>query len=385
MATEYVFSDLFELQMGKTPSRSESSYWQDGNNPWISIADFPANSKYITSTKESISDYAVNKSGIKLIPKNTVIMSFKLSIGKVAITPEAMYSNEAIMAFIDKKKKEILPDYLFYLLKQKKWNEATNKAVMGRTLNKATLSTIRLKLHSSEQQRKIVQIFDNIYSLLGSYRKQLRKLDDLAKARFVEMFGDECETVLLSEVAEVTGGLTKNSKRNQFPIKLPYLRVANVFYNSIDTSEMLEIGLTTGERDKTLLQYGDLLFVEGNGSPEQIGRVAVWRDNVVPCVHQNHLIKARFVGDKVLPEFAMYYFMTPKGREQIKRKAVSTSGLYTLSVSKVAGFTLPQPLFNQQKAFAAFAAQIDKSKEAVQQALDKTQQLFDSLMQQYFA
>lgn len=278
----------------------------------------------------------------------------------------------------------VLPDYLCYVVQymhlEKYFSGATIPHIYFRDYKNEEFNLV-----SIEEQKAIVEILNKLQGIIEKRHQQLRKLDDLAKARFVEMFGDECETVLLSEVAEVTGGLTKNSKRNQFPIKLPYLRVANVFYNSIDTSEMLEIGLTTGERDKTLLQYGDLLFVEGNGSPEQIGRVAVWRDNVVPCVHQNHLIKARFVGDKVLPEFAMYYFMTPKGREQIKRKAVSTSGLYTLSVSKVAGFTLPQPLFNQQKAFAAFAAQIDKSKEAVQQALDKTQQLFDSLMQQYFA
>lgn len=383
--TEYLFSNLFELQMGKTPSRSKLEYWDNGINPWISIADMSASGKYIEQTKEFITSLGIKESGIKIIPANTVIMSFKLSIGKVAITPKPMYSNEAIMAFINKGKEKIKTDYLYYLLNQKKWDTTANKAVMGQTLNKANLSAMKLRLHTITKQEEIVAVLDKVSVLIDSYKQQLQKLDDLAKARFVEMFGDECETVLLSEVAEVTGGLTKNSKRNQFPIKLPYLRVANVFYNSIDTSEMLEIGLTTGERDKTLLQYGDLLFVEGNGSPEQIGRVAVWRDNVVPCVHQNHLIKARFVGDKVLPEFAMYYFMTPKGREQIKKKAVSTSGLYTLSVSKVAGFTLPQPLFNQQKAFAAFAAQIDKSKEAVQQALDKTQQLFDSLMQQYFA
>ena len=90
--------------------------------------------------------------------------------------------------------------------------------------------------------------------------------------------------------------------------------------------------MTEEEKRKTLLQNGDLLFVEGNGSPEQIGRVAVWRNEIVPCVHQNHLIKARFNMAKMLPMYAMNYFMTQKGREQIREKAVSTSGLYKLSV-----------------------------------------------------
>ena len=80
----------------------------------------------------------------------------------------------------------------------------------------------------------------------------------------------------------------------------------------------------------------------------------------------------------------MYYFMSQQGREQIKSKAVSTSGLYTLSVSKVATLLLPTPPMELQEQFAAFVEQVDKSKVVVQKALDEAQTLFDSLMQEYF-
>ena len=78
--------------------------------------------KYISDTKEFLSDAAVKESGIKIIPANTVIMSFKLSIGKTAITAEDMYSNEAIMAFHDKHAVDILPEYIFYLFKYRNWD-----------------------------------------------------------------------------------------------------------------------------------------------------------------------------------------------------------------------------------------------------------------------
>ena len=136
---EYKLSDLFDLQMGKTPDRHIPEYWADGTEQWISIADLSKCDKYIEETAEAISEQAVNDSGIKIIPASTVIMSFKLSIGKVAITPKPMYSNEAIMAFIDKGVIPIEPTYLYFLLKAKDWDEGTNKAVMGKTLNKATL------------------------------------------------------------------------------------------------------------------------------------------------------------------------------------------------------------------------------------------------------
>lgn len=93
-------SQAFDLQMGKTPSRNNTSYW-NGNKKWISIADIGNAGKYISETKECISDVAISESGIKIVPKGTVVMSFKLSIGKTAITAEDMYTNEAIMAFID--------------------------------------------------------------------------------------------------------------------------------------------------------------------------------------------------------------------------------------------------------------------------------------------
>ena len=235
-----------------------------------------------------------------------------------------------------------------------------------------------------ESQTRLAGKLDSIQLIIDLRKQQLRELDDLIKARFVEMFGEYQDTVQLSDVAEVTGGLTKNGNRDRLPFKMPYLRVANVSFASIDTTEMFSIGLTEEERLKTTLQYGDLLFVEGNGSPDQIGRVAIWRDEVVPCVHQNHIIKARLNESKMLPAFAMHYFMSQKGRDQIKKKAVSTSGLYTLSVSKISGFVMPCPPISKQSEFAVLVGQVDKSKLSIQASLDQLETLKQSLMQKYF-
>ena len=99
---EYRLEEIFDLRMGKTPSRNNPVYWEPNDNKWISIADLSKCGKYITDTKEYLSDIGVEESGISLIPINTVVMSFKLSIGKTAITSETMYSNEAIMSFRDR-------------------------------------------------------------------------------------------------------------------------------------------------------------------------------------------------------------------------------------------------------------------------------------------
>lgn len=381
---EYRLDELFDLQMGKTPARKNPEYWNSNDYKWISIADLSKCEKYITETKEHISSIAVQESGISEIPANTVIMSFKLSIGKTAITKEPIYSNEAIMSFRDKGVTPLLPDYIYYMFSGRDWSKGSNKAVMGTTLNKATLSQIRIYVHAYEDQKRIVELLDKVSSIISKRKQELVELDDLIKARFVEMFGDNQEVHKLSDIAAITGGLTKNSRRDKLELRKPYLRVANVFFASIDTTEILDIGLTKEEYEKTLLRNGDLLFVEGNGSPDQIGRVAIWNGEIEDCVHQNHLIKARFDLKRMNPVFAMYYFISERGRNQIKKRAVSTSGLYTLSVSKIADFEIPNPPMELQQQFAAFVAAIDKSKATVQKALDETQLLFDSLMQQYF-
>ncbi|MDY6360356.1 MAG: restriction endonuclease subunit S [Lachnospiraceae bacterium] len=170
---KYKLEDIFDLQMGKTPSRNNPEYWNSYDNKWISIGDLTKAGKYITDTKEYLSDTAVEESGIKLIPANTVVMSFKLSIGKTAITSEEMYSNEAIMAFHDKHVVELMPEYIYYMFKYKNWDEGTNKAVMGKTLNKTTLSKVEIEVCSLEKQKEIVELLDKVSAILDGRNDEL--------------------------------------------------------------------------------------------------------------------------------------------------------------------------------------------------------------------
>src|ERR1039458_10237135 len=94
------------------------------------------------------------------------------------------------------------------------------------------------------------------------------------------------------------------------------------------------------ELEKLRLQTGDLLIVEGNGSPSEIGRMAIWRGEIENCVHQNHIIRARLLGG-IVPNFCASYWNSPTGSSEVLSLAGSTSGLYTLSVSKVGRLPIP--------------------------------------------
>lgn len=146
----------------------------------------------------------------------------------------------------------------------------------------------------------------------------------------------------VAQLSFVSGGLTKNASRNDSPTQLPYLRVGNVGEDRIDLSDLRTIGVTKGELPRIALLPGDLLFVEGNGSADQIGRVALWRGQVRPCVHQNHLIKARPVR-RFLGRWMRDWFMSPLGKQFVQAAASSTSGLHTLSISKIEGLPVPIP------------------------------------------
>jgi type I restriction enzyme, S subunit len=152
----------------------------------------------------------------------------------------------------------------------------------------------------------------------------------------------------VGSISKISGGLTKNSKREEFPLEYPYLRVANVYANKLDLQEIKTIRINQQELARVLLEKGDILVVEGNGSIDQVGRVAMWDGSISPCLHQNHLIKIRFNLPE-MAEFALLWLLSEQGRRYIMSVASSSSGLHTLSLSKVSALPIPVAPENEQK------------------------------------
>ncbi|GAA3073434.1 restriction endonuclease subunit S [Streptomyces glomeratus] len=151
----------------------------------------------------------------------------------------------------------------------------------------------------------------------------------------------------IGDVAEVSGGIQKQQKRRPVKNKFPFLRVANVGRGSLNLAEVHEIELFDGEIDRYRLEPGDLLVVEGNGSPDQIGRAARWRDAIKDAVHQNHLIRVR-PGPAISASYLEAVWNAPAVSAQLWEVAQSTSGLYTLSTAKVKRVRIPLPPLAEQ-------------------------------------
>ncbi len=172
-------------------------------------------------------------------------------------------------------------------------------------------------------------------------------------------------SLTIGDVAEVTGGLTKNAKRDALGSRRPYLTVANVYANRLELENVGTIGIQASEVARVELQPGDLLVVEGNGSLSQLGRVAVWTGAIPGCVHQNHLIKVR-PRASVTSKWLLYWLLSPEGRSAIEAVGSSTSGLNTLSISKVEGLPVRvRPLAEQHRIVAAIETHFSRLDAAV--------------------
>lgn len=192
----------------------------------------------------------------------------------------------------------------------------------------------------------------------------------------------------VAQVAEVQGGVQKQPKRAPAANAYPFLRVANVLRGALDLEEVHQIEVFPGELEKLRLLSGDLLIVEGNGSPSQIGRMAIWKGEVENCVHQNHIIRAR-VPDRIVPQYVEAYWNSPVGSSRVLGVASSTSGLYTLSVSKVNTLPVPLPPLAEQHRIVA---EVERRMSVIQQAdatveasLTRAERLRQSILKQAFS
>ena len=379
--------DAFDLQMGKTPARNTPSYW-DGDHKWISIADIGSAGKYIATTKERITDKAITESGIRAVPAHTVIMSFKLSIGKTAITSEEMYTNEAIMAFVSKGTYDIDADYLYHLCCGTEWTEGTNKAVMGLTLNKATLSEKRISLPEITEQRNIAAKFDALDNVIEKTQSELSSLDQLVKSRFVEMFGLPGTDVhgwgisSLGEICEI------NPKKSQDARLTNGLLVSFVPMPSVSESGDIDATqVKPYDEVKTGFTYfaeNDVLFAKITPCMENgKGAVATGLYNGIGFGSTEfHVLRP--AKETATPRWIYTLTVFPQFRIDAASNMTGSAGQRRVPASFLENYRVSVPPLELQNRFAAFVTEVDKSKLAVKQSLEKLETLKKSLMQQYF-
>ena len=377
--------DIFEIGSGGTPSKSHPEYY-GGDIPWVKTGDLK--NEYLYEVEDFITEEGLKNSAAKVYEADTVLIAmYGATIGATSILKINACTNQACAAF--KKNEQVIPEYLYYFLRSKK-KKFVKDGVGGAQPNISAgyLKKVEMELPSIEDQRVIVDILETISDIVIKRKQEIQSLDNLIKARFVEMFGDpdinpkgwtECA---LSEKLNVVGGYAFKSNMFDEDGGIPVLRIGN-----INAGYFKPVNLVYWQEDEDLERYamypGDLVMsLTGTVGKDDYGNVCILGDD-----YEMYYLNQRNAKLEIKEGIDKFYLSQLLKFEQIKKKLTGISrGVRQANISNkdILNLVVPVPPMELQNQFADFANQIDKSKVAVQKALKETQVLFDSLMQQYF-
>lgn len=347
---------------------------------------------YIEDTTPAF--YPLDSGGLDkyMLENGDLLMSLTGNVGRVAMLeadmlPAALNQRVACLRL---KSSKISKKYLFHILNSDYFEQQciqSSKGVAQKNMSTEWLKDYEIPLYSPEQQNKIASVLDRVHLIINTQKKQLQKLDELVKARFVEMFGDPVTnlkgwtTKSLLDMGYCKNGM--NFHNGDSGLEIHCLGVGDFKDLSvIDGTEHLPvISLNEAPSEESMLRDGDIVFVRSNGNKALVGRcLAVYPRNT-PTTYSGFCIRYRLTSSEVDVTYLLQVLKTDSMRRKMAGRGAN---IQNLNQQVLAALDIPLPPIEQQQQFAAFVEQIDKSKVAVQKSLDEAQLLFDSLMQQYF-
>lgn len=376
-------SSFFDLQMGRTPSRKSLELWENGDTPWVSIADM-SGTRFISSTKEKLSAATIKQCNIPIIPVGTVIMSFKLTIGKTCITNVPLTTNEAIMAFYPKKDVQIDNSFLCYALSALKWKG--NRAVKGVTINKKTISQKVISLPDFTEQQAIASELDAVQEMIDGYKAQITDLDVLAQSIFLDMFGDPVsnpkgwEMHTISSFGKIITGNTPPKAIEEYYDSnyIEWIKTDNIQKNNLYPTIASEYLSEKGSLKGRVVSENSILICCIAGSLNSIGRCCITNRRVA----FNQQINA--IECNIQHDFLYSYWLIKCAQKKFIETA-STGMKHILSKSTMSSINLPVPPLVLQQQFAAQVEALEKRKELLRQQLADAETLMKERMQYYFS
>ena len=376
-----LFKDVFDLQMGKTPDRKNFSLFE-GDNTWVSIKDLDG--KYISSSKECISDEAAKN--IKLVKRGTVIMSFKLTVGKTAIAGKDLYTNEAIMAFNLRNGYDIDASFLYYYLMNYRW-EGSNKAVMGITLNKATISKHKIAIPPKSTQLSIVSELDKLNELIRIKKEQLKDYDTLAQSIFYEMFGDPVENEKGWEVKDLIETVIPECKISYGIVQpgehvedgVPIVRPVDMLQTFISKDGLKKTTKEISNSYNRTILTGKELLICVRGTTGVVSLV----DESLKGANVTRGIAPLLFSMDVERWFMYYQIKTPSVRGVISSLTRGIA-LKQINMSDLRKIQVILPPLSLQQSFAQKIEQIEQQKAAIQKTITDLETLLAARMQYWF-
>jgi len=326
-----------------------------------------------------------------IVEKNDILIAMSgATVGKIGryMNEKVSLLNQRVGKFIVNN---VLKDYLYYILQSDLFKEYVLSNAFGcaqPNISGSQIEEFEFCVYDIETQKSIVEILHRITIMIDKRKKQLEKLDELIKARFVELFGDPVinpkswETAPLSAlILNANNGMARRGKDADGSIVLRLVELQNGF---IDYSAPNRICLNETEKKRYELVDNDFLFARVNGNPDYVGRCAVFKGIGEPVFHNDHIIRVHFDETKLNGCFTSVLLNSDYGKRQMREQIKTSAGQYTISQDGIGAIMTILPPMELQNQFAAFVEQTDKSKLEVQKSLEKLELLKKALMQKYF-
>lgn len=371
---------------GSTPKTNVDEYW-DGDIKWITPAELNEDSFYLYDSVRHITELGKEKAGLSYMPKGTVILSSRAPIGKVAIAGCEMCCNQGFKNLICSD--AISNEYLYYFLKSKTdYLNSLGRGATFKELSKSIVENIEIKVPSLDKQREIAGVLGKVYELVNLRRQQIVKLDELVKARFVELFGIPIDNTKNWPMDKAENLCTLVTDGSHFSPKAcdegyPMLSVKDMRQNGFDYSDCKLVDDETFEilkKQGCVPQVDDVLIAKDGSYFTRAFAISEYKDQAI----LSSIGMYRPDKDKILPRFLASYLMTNEVIEFVNRGYVTGTALRRVIIKGLKNIPVYMPPLELQKEFVQFAEQTDKSKLAVQQSLGELEMLKRALMQKYF-
>lgn len=383
--TRVKLDSLCNILIGGTPARNHAEYWdieKSTKNVWLSIADLSRmKGKYVSDSAEYISDEGIKRSNVKEIKSDTVLMSFKLSIGKVAITRSSLYTNEAIAAFEIKQPDKIISGFLYYALPTLAYD--TDQAVKGKTLNKEKLKDVELVFPPIVEQKKIVHALSSVDEEILKSDETISMAEKLKNGLMQDLFSKGIKHTKFKKTKigsipatweVVTGGdITELITKGASPKwqGFAYQKEGTLFVTSenvrdgvldIDDPKFLPIKFHQKLKNSQLKANDILINIVG----ASIGRSCLYK-SAYPDANINQAVCLVRTNDRVLPSFLVQFLQYP---QTIQRLLDSQNGSarQNLSLSDIRRFLFVQPPLLEQERIIEILSAFDQ-KISIQKSL----------------
>ncbi|MFA4859534.1 restriction endonuclease subunit S [Methanoregula sp.] len=387
--------DIVDFKLGRTPPRKDLQYWENGIYPWVSISDMSDFSD-INFTKETVSQLAYDTilNG-KIIPKETLFMSFKLTIGRTSILKVDAFHNEAIAAIFPKGS-EVTRDYLFYYLPTIDFSEYYDTAIKGKTLNKAKIKSLKVSLPPLPEQHAIA-------TTLRTVQEAKEKTDDVIAAtkalkaammKHLFTYGpvppEEAERVALKEteigrvpegwdlqplgnISKISsGGTPSRTEPSYWNGEIPWIRTGEINYSIIEKTEekITKAGL---ENSSTRMVPKGTLLMAMYGEGITRGRVGI--TGIDASINQ--AVAAIFPSEKMLTPFLYYYLEFSYEKNRLLGHGAHQRNL---SATIIKTILVPIPTEKTQQQIVEILSSIDQKLAAEQSRRETLDTLFTSLL-----